>query len=128
MLGGWKDDGECSLPALDGGLAYVHSGQSRLLPALDLQASFDGSSMHFVTLGGEELCHVEATATGRLADLQVQLRHEIGPMHSRVDVILPGGERLSMILAEEPSPLLGMLNLESRVDQNRGPQLHGHWR
>merc|ERR1712008_194452 len=65
-----KRSGQCNLPALDGGLTYVHSGQSRLLPALVLQASFDGSSMHFVTLGGEEVCHIEATATERLADLQ----------------------------------------------------------
>ena len=99
-----------------------------MLPALGLQASFDGSSMHFVTWGSEELCHIEATTTGRLADPQVQLMHEIGPTHSRVDVTWAGGGLLSMILSEELSPLLGMLNPESCVDQNRGPQLHGHWR
>ena len=93
--------GQCNLPALDGGLTYVSSGQS--LPALVLQASFDGASIHFVTLGGEELCHIEAAATERLADLHAQLMHEIGSMHSRVDVVLPGGELLSRILSEEPS-------------------------
>ena len=71
---------------------------------------FDGASIHFVTLGGEELCHIEATGTEHLADLQVQLMHEIGSMYSRVDVVLPGGELLSRILSEEPSALLGMLN------------------
>ena len=104
---GGNTDDRCNLPALDGGLTYVHS---RLLPALVLQASFDGTSMHFVTLGGEELCHIEATATERLADLRVQLIQEIGSMHSRVDVVLPGGELLSRILSEEPSALLGMPN------------------
>merc|ERR1712224_670387 len=99
--------GQCNPPALDGGLTYVHSGQSRLLPALVLQASFDGTSMHFVTLGGEELCHIEATGTERLADLRVQLMREIGSTYSRVDVVLPGGELLSNILSEEPSALLG---------------------
>ena len=100
--------GQCNLPALDGGLTYVRSGRS--LPALVLQASFDGTLMHFDTLGGEELFHIEATATGRLADLRVQIMHEIGSMYSRVDVVLPGGELLSKILSEEPSALLGMLN------------------
>merc|ERR1712224_521832 len=104
---GYNEHGQCNLPALDGGLTYVHSGQSRLLPSLVLQALFDGTSMHFVTLGGEELCHIEATATERLADLRVQLMHEIGSMYSRVDVVLPGGELLSNILSEEPSALLG---------------------
>ena len=107
---GRNADGQCHLPALDGGLTYVHSGQSCLLPPIVLQASFDGTSIHFVTLGGEELCHIEATATEHLADLRVQLMHEIGSMYSRVDVVLPGGELLSGILSQEPSALLGMLN------------------
>ena len=72
-----------------------------------MQTSFDGTSMHFVTLGGQELCNIEATATEPLADLQVELMREIGSMHSRVDVVLPGGELLSRILSEEPSALLG---------------------
>ena len=72
-----------------------------------MQTCFDGTSMHFVTLGGLELCNIEATATKLLADLQVELMDEIGSMHSRVDVVLPGGELLSRILSEEPSALLG---------------------
>merc|ERR1712224_908867 len=98
-----------NLPALDGGLTYVRSGQSHLLPPILLQASFDGISIHFLTLGGEELCKFEATASERLADVRVQLMHESGSMYSRVDVVMPGGELLSRILSEEPSSLLGSI-------------------
>ena len=94
--------GQRNLPALDGGLTYG-------LPAVGLQSTFDGASLHFATLGGEELCHIRATGTERLADLQVQLMHEIGSTYSRIDVVLPGGKLLNRILSEEPSALLGML-------------------
>ena len=102
---GGNAHGQCNLPASGGGLTY--EGHSRLLPALVLQASFDGTSMHFVTLGGEELCRIEATATDFLADLRAQLMHEIGSMHSSFDVVLPGGELLSRILSEEQSAVFG---------------------
>ena len=93
-------DGRCNLPALDEGLTYG-------LLALVLQASFDGTSLHFVTLTGEELYLMEATGAERLADLQAQLLHEIGRTHSRVDVVLPDGTLLRRILSEDPLALLG---------------------
>ena len=98
---GYNICGQCDLPALEGGLTFACSFRTFVL-----QASFDGTSMHFMTLGGEELCHFEAAATDHLADLRGQLVHDIGSMCSRVDVVLPGGKLISKIISEEPLTVL----------------------
>ena len=78
------------LPPLDAGVTYIQSRQSRLLPALVLQASFVGTSICFITLGGQQLCQIEAATTA--AEVRTRLLHEIGLTYSRVDIVLPGGD------------------------------------
>ena len=101
---------QCSIPTLDGGLKYIHAqtGHS-LLPAMVLQASFDGTSMHFVTLGGQELYHIEATTTDRLADIWELLLNAIGTGYMRVTVLLPGGDLLSTVLSAQPEARIGVV-------------------
>ncbi|CAK0817988.1 unnamed protein product [Prorocentrum cordatum] len=94
--------GQCGLPALPAGLTYL----AHLLPALLLQASLDGDSMIFVTLGGVEGCRIRAPPTTRLRDINLQLAAEhragrLGPGAWRVEAILPGGRPLSIAAAEE---------------------------
>ena len=102
---GRNSDGQCDLPALEGGLTYTCTLGRKLV----LQASLDGTSMQLTTMDGEELCRIHATATDCLSDVykSIQLMPEVRSSCSRFDVILPGGEVLSNILAEDPSAVLG---------------------
>ena len=90
--------GECDLPALVGGLTYT----SNLLPPLLLQASFDGDSMRFATLGGADRCRIGVEPSARLADVYGHLMadHRASGLR-RVDAILPEGRLLSSFSAEE---------------------------
>merc|ERR1712232_1210593 len=68
-----------------------------------MQASFDGTSMIFVTLSGEELCQIKAKPTDLLADIFLQLPTRIGSIASQVDAVLPEGEVPSNVLRNNPS-------------------------
>ena len=77
------------------------------LPALILQASWDGTSMHFVNMTGREICRIDATAASSMSELQSELmRHVVGSMYSRIEVVLPGDRLLTQILSLQPSALL----------------------
>ena len=65
MACGRNVDGLCELPALAAGLTY----SAHLLPALLLQASFDGDSMWFTTFGGVERCRTWAGPTALLSGI-----------------------------------------------------------
>eukprot|EP00747_Dinoflagellata_sp_TGD_P046758 gnl/TRDRNA2_/TRDRNA2_144616_c1_seq1.p1 gnl/TRDRNA2_/TRDRNA2_144616_c1~~gnl/TRDRNA2_/TRDRNA2_144616_c1_seq1.p1 ORF type:complete len:146 (-),score=18.35 gnl/TRDRNA2_/TRDRNA2_144616_c1_seq1:8-445(-) len=114
--------GQCQIPSLRSWTEWLslqparlkysgQTGQTRSLPTLVLQASFDGTAMHFVTLGGEERCQIKAAPIDRLADIHVQLLHKIGSLYSRVEVVLPGGELLTDFLSEHPLAVLGDANV-----------------
>jgi len=96
---------QCDLPALEGGPTYICTLGRRLI----LQASLDGTAMVLSTLDGEEFCRIHATANDRLSDVykRMQLTHEIRSSFSSFDVVLPGGEVLRNVLAEDPSAVLG---------------------
>ena len=92
--------GQCNIPALDGVLTFG-------LPTLVLQASLVGTSLHFATMGGKELCQLEAAAARSLKEIHAQLMHEMRSTCPRVDVLLPGGELLSKTLSQDPLAVLG---------------------
>ncbi|CAK0858101.1 unnamed protein product, partial [Prorocentrum cordatum] len=76
------------------------------LPVLVLQALFDGASVQFLTLGGEEFDRVPAGPAERLADVRARLRagrlaRLLGSTFSAADAVLPGGELLSRAPPEE---------------------------
>ncbi|CAK0879865.1 unnamed protein product, partial [Prorocentrum cordatum] len=93
---------QCDLPALVAGLSYV----DHLMPTLLLQASFDGESVRFTTLRGEERCRIVVGLATRLSDIYEQLLTEyrssrFGRGAARVDAVLPGDRRFGGVLAGE---------------------------
>merc|ERR1712032_517486 len=82
------------LPAPGGGLTYL----SQLLQPLVLQASYDGTSVHFFTLGGHEVCQITAVPTDRLSQIHAQLaatlRAGMIGHWRKVEIVLPSGELL----------------------------------
>merc|ERR1719203_665871 len=72
-----------------------------------LQACFDGMLMHFVTLAGDKLCQLSASAGDRLAGIQERLLCSGITAGLRVEVVLPGGVLMSQILSEDPEALVG---------------------
>ncbi|CAK0841372.1 unnamed protein product [Prorocentrum cordatum] len=95
---GDNGSGQCSLPALTAGLLYA----AHLFPALTLllEASLDGDSVRFLTLGGVERCRARAGPAARLSGIYDQLvadhcRTRLGAGVWRVDAVLPGGRLLS---------------------------------
>ena len=58
-------------------------------------------------MGGEKLCHIEATDRSSLADLRAELKNAIGLKHPRFDIVLPGGAVLDTILSQDPTALVG---------------------
>ncbi|CAK0789542.1 unnamed protein product [Prorocentrum cordatum] len=81
-------------------LQYVQSLPPWALPALVLQASFDGVSVLFTTLGGKEFLKISATPADRLADVHARLMTctclgMLRSSFSKVEAVLPGGELLS---------------------------------
>jgi alpha-tubulin suppressor-like RCC1 family protein len=113
---GSNDAGQCQLPSLQRWAGCLCS-KSRcvrfkacqslpsLLPTLVLQAAFDGSSIHFITLAGEEFCQMRAALTDCLSEIHANLMlgHFAGLIGSRfrkVDVVLPGGELLDRVSTE----------------------------
>jgi len=85
--------------------AAQYSKPVRVLPTLVLQAQFDGSSIHFTTLGGDELWQVMAKPSDDLTNLHSQLvagclAGKVGAKFSRVEVVLPGGELLGRVTTE----------------------------
>ena len=67
-------------------------------PRLFLQASFDGASLHLLTLCGELLARIQASPADPLATIRIPpaaaLTGAPGRAYSAVDVILPDGELL----------------------------------
>ncbi|CAK0887599.1 unnamed protein product, partial [Prorocentrum cordatum] len=94
---------QCDVPALEGGVTYT----ARLFGVnLLLQASFDGVSLRFLTLGGVERCRLLAAPGALLADVHHQLLAEhaagrLGPGFDHVDAVLPGGLLLSEASVDE---------------------------
>ncbi|CAK0805528.1 unnamed protein product, partial [Prorocentrum cordatum] len=83
--------GHCDVPALEGGVTYT---ACLFGVKLLLQASFEGGSLRFLTLGGVERCRLLAAPGALLADVHRQLLAEhaagrLGPGFDRVDVVLP---------------------------------------
>jgi hypothetical protein len=102
MACGHNEDGQCDIPELVAGQAYV----SQLMQALLLQASLDGDSICFVSLGGIERCRVRARHTSCLAGVCDRLMGHrrtgrLGVRVARVDAVLPDGRLLSSLSAEE---------------------------
>merc|ERR1712079_788733 len=95
--------GQCDIPVLDSGLMYV---QPFLLPALVLGASWDGNVIRFLSLGGEDLCQIPASAADLLAEIGVRLLSLVDRAASRVDVVFPGGRLMSSILSQDPGGAL----------------------
>ncbi|CAK0840187.1 unnamed protein product [Prorocentrum cordatum] len=95
--------GECDLPEAGGGTAYG-------LPTLVLQASFDGVSVNFKTLCGEELCQIKVMATDGIAKnaLKFDLAGMLGPKYLNVDVVSPEGKLLGNQLAETIEGFFGV--------------------
>ncbi|CAK0870814.1 unnamed protein product [Prorocentrum cordatum] len=99
---GRNGEGQCDIPALAVGLTYAaHS-----LPTLVLQALFHCDSLHLMTLFGDEFCRISAAPNDCLSNLynQVMSHHligELGVRFSKVEVVLPGGELLSNVSADE---------------------------
>ena len=80
--------------------------QPSALPKLVLEAIFDGSSVQFVTLGGEEFDRIQAAPSDLLADVRDRLRagrfsRALGFVFSAADAVLPGGALLSQAPARE---------------------------
>ena len=92
---------EYVLPELDAGV-----DMRALCCSLVLQACFHGSSLQFVNLAGERLCHLEASASDRLAGVRAQLMRMLGSRHVHVDVILPNGQRLDQVVASDRMAVL----------------------
>ena len=72
-----------------------------MFPTLLLQASLDGRSICFVTLGGMERCRIGAAPAASLAGVRDQLAGEhrasrLGAGFGRVDAVLPDGRFLSV--------------------------------
>merc|ERR1719195_2212894 len=97
--------GKCDVPVLDSGLMYV---QPFLLPALVLGASWDGNVIRFLSLGGEDLCQIPASAADPLAEIGVRLLSLVDRAASRVDVVFPGGKLMSSILSQDPGAALSV--------------------
>ncbi|CAK0801714.1 unnamed protein product, partial [Prorocentrum cordatum] len=118
--------GQCDVPALEGGVTYTHVAAgawhtvllrsdgtggvtytARLFGVkLLLQASFDGGSLRFLTLGGVERCRLLAAPGALLADVHHQLLAEhaagrLGQGFDRVDAVLPERLLLSEASADE---------------------------
>ncbi|CAK0804897.1 unnamed protein product [Prorocentrum cordatum] len=85
---------QCTLPTLAAGLTYG-------VPTLVLQASCDGDSIDVKTFGGETLCHIRAAPTDRLINIYADLMIEPLRRFGNVHIILPGGELLRNLPAEE---------------------------
>ncbi|CAK0895834.1 unnamed protein product, partial [Prorocentrum cordatum] len=100
---GQNADGQCDVPALEGGVTYT----ARLFGVkLLLQASFDGVSLRFLTLGGVERCRLLVAPGALLADVHHQLLDEnaagrLGPGFDRVDAVLPDRLLLSEASVDE---------------------------
>ena len=91
----------CTNPELDSGLDL-----RALCRSLVMQACFHGSSLQFVNLAGEELCHLEASASDRLVGVRAQLMRMLGSRHLHVEVVLPNGQRLDQVLASDRMAVL----------------------
>ena len=94
--------GKCDVPALETRLAYTVRLFGR---DLRLQASLDGGSVQFVSLGGVKRCRILAEPGATLAKVYDQLVAEHvkgrpGPGIDRADAVLPDG-RLSKAPADE---------------------------
>ena len=92
---------ESVLPELDAGV-----DMRALCCSLVLQACFLGSSLQFVNLAGEQLCHFEASASDRLTGVRAQLMRRLGSRHVQVDVVLPNGQRLDQVVASDRMAVL----------------------
>ncbi|CAK0887597.1 unnamed protein product, partial [Prorocentrum cordatum] len=108
---GQNVEGQCDVPALEGGVTYT----ARLFGVnLLLQASFDGVSLRFLTLGGVERCRLLAAPGALLADVHHQLLAEhaagrLGPGFDRVDAVLPA--RAVALRRRAPLPSAGLAPL-----------------
>ena len=84
------------------GISFKHSATYAMhpdnRPRLVLQASFDGASLHLLTLCGELLARIQASPADPLATIRIPpaaaLTGAPGRAHFAVDVILPDGELL----------------------------------
>merc|ERR1712079_219562 len=92
---------QCNLPALEEGLTFKPALPPRTLV---LQMAFDETLLHFATLAGDELCHLNGSGIDLLTDIHEQLLCAFRPAGAcpRVEVILPGGGLMSKILANDP--------------------------
>ena len=72
---GSNNRGQCDVPALETGLAYTARLFGR---ALRMQASPDGGSVRFLTLGGVERCRIPAAPGAPLAEVYDRLAAEHG--------------------------------------------------
>ena len=91
------------MPAPEAGLFYTARFFGR---DLCMQASLDGGSVRFLTLGGVERWRVPATPGAPLAVVYDQLAAEhgagrLGPGSDRADAVLPDGRLLSRALTDE---------------------------
>jgi len=100
---GLNDFGQCIFPELDERLTYVifAAGCLRVL-----QTAFDGASLRFSALAGDEICCIESSVADRLVDLRSQLMRRLGVRCWRADVVLPNGALLSRVLSNDPSAVL----------------------
>ena len=94
--------GQCNIPALNGGLTYTPVFSKCLV----LQMVFDGTLMRVTNLSGNEVCQLAATSTDRLTDIHVRLMSKMRSNFLNLKVVLPNGELLRQVLAQEPSAVL----------------------
>jgi hypothetical protein len=115
---GSNDAGQCELPTLQTWSEWacskrwkpttrlLYAPPAPVLPTRVLQAVFDGSSIRFTTLGGEELCRVAATPSDDLTDLYSQLMvgrlaDMVGSKFCKIVVVLPGGDILGRVATQQ---------------------------
>lgn len=99
--------GQCRVPPKGDHRYVVPPVPPRSLPMLVLQASVDGDSIVFLTLGGHEFCRISAGGEEHLSDMYVELTTghlagKLGSAFSKFDVVLPGDAVLGNVTIEEP--------------------------
>ena len=98
---GRNDDGLCSLPVLSEGQTYTPTAAG--VRQLILQALYDGSSssVRLASIGGDELCRLEASPSCPLSELQARLVPMLGWRFRCADIVLPNGEVLWRALSTD---------------------------
>ena len=98
---GEKNDGQCDLPALQGGVLY---GQA---PRKVVTVQFDGDGLVITSMAGEEWGRIHATEHDAVSDVQARLLHALG---ETVDVVLPSGAVLRNVVGlDRAAPLAQFL-------------------